>query len=132
VTLRGGGAGGCANNQSLYAGPGRGTATPCRLPELRQKRIKAIVNIVFDPAKDAVNRAKHGVSLALAEVLFAGPHVTVTDDRFDYGEAREIGFGLVHRRLFVCVYVDRNDERRVISLRKANRREVMRYGEEIE
>jgi hypothetical protein len=31
------------------------------------------VKYVFDPAKDRINRAKHGVSLALAEVLFAGP-----------------------------------------------------------
>ena len=85
---------------------------------------------VFDPAKDAVNRAKHGVSLALAEVLFSGPHVRMIDDRFDYGEVREIAFGLVNDRLFVCVYADRRGERRVISLRKANRREVRRYGQE--
>jgi uncharacterized protein len=87
------------------------------------------VEYVFDPAKDAVNRTKHGVSLALAEVLFAGPHVSITDDRFDYGELREIAFGHINGRLFVCVYVDRNAERRVISLRKANQREVQRHGE---
>jgi uncharacterized DUF497 family protein len=84
---------------------------------------------VFDPAKDGINRAKHGVSLALAEVLFAGQHVTTTDDRFDYGEVRQVAFGLIAGRLFVCVYVDRQAERRVISLRKANRREVKRYAQ---
>ena len=57
---------------------------------------------VFDPAKDAVNRAKHAVSLALAEILFTGPHVSMTDDRFDYGEIREVAFGLINDRLF-CV-----------------------------
>lgn len=87
---------------------------------------------VFDTAKDAVNLAKHGVSLALAEVLFAGPHVSVSDDRFDYGEMRQIAFGRINGRLFVCVYVDRGAQRRVISLRKANRREVKRYGEDLE
>ena len=87
---------------------------------------------VFDPAKDANNLAKHGVSLALAEVLFAGRHRSVSDDRFDYGEAREIAFGRINGRLFVCVYADRGPERRVISLRKANSREVKRYGEELE
>jgi uncharacterized protein len=85
----------------------------------------------FDPAKDAINRTKHGVSLALAEVLFAGPHLSMTDDRFDYGEVREIAFGLIHNRLFVCVYADRETERRVISLRKANKREVKLYGENL-
>lgn len=87
---------------------------------------------VFDLAKDKINRAKHGVSLALAEVLFAGPHTSVTDDRFEYGETREIAFGLINTRLFACVYADRDDERRVISLRKANKREAKRYGENLE
>jgi uncharacterized DUF497 family protein len=87
------------------------------------------VNYVFDPAKDAMNRAKHGVSLALAEILFAGPHAAMTDDRFDYGEVRQIAFGLIASRIFVCVYVDRQAERRVVSLRKANKREVKRHAQ---
>jgi len=90
------------------------------------------VEYVYDPAKDRTNRAKHGVSLALAEVLFAGPHLSMTDDRFEYGEAREVAFGLINDRLFVCVYTDQEAERRVISLRRANRREVKRYGENLE
>ena len=72
------------------------------------------------------------MSLALAEALFAGPHVTMTDDRFDYGEVREVAFGRVRGRHFMCVYADRGAERRVISLRKANQREVRRYGEDLE
>jgi uncharacterized DUF497 family protein len=83
----------------------------------------------FDPAKDAINQAKHGVSLALAEVLFAGSYAATTDDRFNYGETRQIASGLIGNRLFVCVYVDRPAERRVISLRKANKREVTRYAQ---
>lgn len=79
---------------------------------------------IFDPAKDAINRTKHGVPLALVEILFAGPHAVTTDDRFDYGEVRQIA-----GRLFVCVYVDRQAERRVISLRKANQREVKRHAQ---
>ena len=58
-----------------------------------------------------------------------GPHVLVTDDRFEYGEARTLAFGLIGGRLFVCVFADRDSERRVISLRKANSREVRRYGD---
>jgi uncharacterized DUF497 family protein len=86
----------------------------------------------FDPAKDAVNQAKQGISLALAETLFAGSHLTVTDDRFDYGEVRKVALGLINDRLFVCVYADREAERRVVSLRKANQREVKRYGDNLE
>jgi len=86
------------------------------------------VKYAFDPAKDAINWAKHGISLALAEVLFAGAHVSIADDRFDYGETRRVAFGFLETRMFACVYVDRDGERRIISLRKANQREVNRYG----
>lgn len=99
---------------------------------LRLRRIVARVEYVFDPAKDRLNRAKHGVSLALAEVLFLGPFVAVTDDRFDYGEVRQVAFGFINHRLFVCVYSDRSGERRVISLRKANQREVRHYAKDLE
>ena len=90
------------------------------------------VRYVFDPAKDKIHRAKHGVSLGLAELLFAGPHLSMTDDRFEYGEIRAVAFGLINGRLFACVHADRKAERRVISLRKANKREVKRYGENLE
>ncbi len=86
---------------------------------------------VYDTVKDRTNRAKHGLSLALAEILVSRPYVSMTDDRFDYGERREVAFGLINDRLFVCVYTDRVAERRVISLRKANRREMKRYGENL-
>jgi uncharacterized DUF497 family protein len=56
----------------------------------------------------------------------------MTDTRFEYGEDRQLAFGLIGDRLFVCVYADREAERRVISLRKANRREVKRYGDNTE
>jgi uncharacterized DUF497 family protein len=88
-----------------------------------------VVRYVFDPAKDTANLEKHGVSLALAEVLFAGRHLTVRGDRFEYGEVRNVAFGSIRGRLFVCVYADRGEDRRVISLRKANSREVKRYGQ---
>ena len=56
----------------------------------------------------------------------------MADDRFDYGEVREVTFGLINERRVVGVYADREAERRVISLRKANKRELKRYGEDLE
>ncbi len=56
----------------------------------------------------------------------------MTDSRFEYGEVRQVAFGFIGNRLFVCVYADRKAERRVISLRKANEREIKRYGDNIE
>ena len=87
--------------------------------------------IAFDPGKDASNQAKHGVSLALANRLEWDTLLCKPDTRRDYGEARQIGYAIAGERLFCVVFVDRPEgaptERRIISLRKANIREVKSY-----
>ena len=82
----------------------------------------------FDPSKDAANIAKHGVSLALAADLEWDTALIWLDERRDYGEVRMSGIGYIGLRLFFVAFVDRLDERRIISLRKANPREVNRYA----
>ena len=88
--------------------------------------------IAFDPGKDASNQAKHGVSLALANRLEWDTLLCKPDTRRDYGDARQIGYAIAGERLFCVVFVDRPEgaptERRIISLRKANIREVKSYG----
>lgn len=86
------------------------------------------MNITFDAAKDAANIAKHGVSLVDAERIEWDTLSARPDRRQDYGELRVIGFAYVGLRLFCVVFTDRGDERRVISLRKANAREVADYA----
>lgn len=87
------------------------------------------MKIRFDPAKDAANRAKHGVSLTLATDLEWDSAVTWPDLRRVYGEPRQCGLGYIGDRLFAVVFVDRNDARRIISLRKANQREEKIYAQ---
>jgi hypothetical protein len=82
----------------------------------------------FDPAKDAINIAKHGVSLVDAGDIEWDTLWAFQDDRADYGEVRMIGFAYIGLRLHCVVYTDRGDVRRIISLRKANSREVKRYA----
>ena len=86
------------------------------------------VNITFDPAKDAKNTAKHGVSLVDAVGFEWDEAVTWPDQRHEYGEHRMAGLGYIGSHLFYVVFVDRGEERRIISLRKANQREVKRYA----
>ncbi|MBO9535326.1 BrnT family toxin [Herbaspirillum sp.] len=86
------------------------------------------MRIAFNPAKDAINLAKHGISLAAATRIEWDTLYAVPDTRQTYGEERMIGIGYIGLRLFVVVYVDRDDRRRIISLRKANRREENRYA----
>ncbi len=90
------------------------------------------MNVVFDPAKDVANLVKHGLSLLDAAGLEWEAAVVWLDKRRDYGELRMVGLVPVHDKLFCVVFVDRPPEqpteRRVISLRKANNREVKRYA----
>ena len=88
------------------------------------------MRITFDPPKDAANRAKHGVSLVMADELEWDTLECKPDTR-EYGEPRQIGYVIGGNRLYCVVFVDRPadapTERRVISLRKANSREVKHY-----
>jgi len=87
------------------------------------------VKIVFDPVKDEKNMEKHdGVSLADAKAFEWENAVVWPDYRKDYGEGRMVGLGYIGERLFNVVFVDRDEIRRIISLRKANLREVKRYA----
>lgn len=90
-----------------------------------------MMTITFDPAKDVTNQEKHGVSLALAGELEWDTLLSKPDTRRDYGEPRQIGYAIAGDRLYCVVFVDRPagapTERRIISLRKANIREVKGY-----
>ncbi|SAL86462.1 hypothetical protein AWB74_07712 [Caballeronia arvi] len=88
------------------------------------------MDITFDPAKNGSNLAKHGVELSLAARIDWSDVWFDVDDRADYLELREIGYALIDGRLYCVVYTQRGDKMHVISLRKANRREVKRYDEE--
>jgi len=87
------------------------------------------MDIEFDPGKDRRNLAKHGISLARSLEIFRDEVIVISDPRFDYGEARYIGYGRIGARLYCVVFVQRRDSLRVISLRKANKREILRYDQ---
>ncbi len=78
----------------------------------------------WDEAKNRTNSAKHGLNFADADQVLTGPCVTFVDDRFDYGEERLITLGLLAGRVVIIAHAPRgNDITRIISMRKANRRE---------
>ncbi|MFP5514755.1 MAG: BrnT family toxin [Alphaproteobacteria bacterium] len=81
----------------------------------------------WDDAKNESNREKHGIGFAAAALVFEGLVAEVQDTRTTF-ETRINAFGLINGRLFVCTYTPRCGWRHVISLRKANKREVKRYG----
>ena len=87
------------------------------------------MRIDFDPDKDKLNLASHGLSLAFAAELAWDEALVWVDDRFEYDEIRMIGLVPEGNRLYYVAFVDREETRRVISLRFAERREVKHYVE---
>ena len=65
------------------------------------------------------------------ERIFAGVTLTVLDDRFDYGETRFLTFGVIDGRVVAMAHTETDDVVRVISLRKASKREEESYYKEI-
>lgn len=81
----------------------------------------------WDEGKRAANLAKHSVDFAAVESFDFGSAAVVVDDRQDYGEERRIALGLIGSRVYVLIFAWRGETVRVISLRKANAREVKSY-----
>lgn len=77
------------------------------------------------------NQTKHGVSLSVAGELDWEAALVWIDDRLEYGEMRMIALAPKTEILYCVAFVDRGEARRVISLRRANRREVKHYVENL-
>lgn len=87
------------------------------------------MRIEFDPAKDAANQIKHGLSLAMAGELDWEAALVWVDARFEHNETRMIALAPKTEILYYVAFVDRGEVRRIINLRRANRREVKHYVE---
>jgi uncharacterized DUF497 family protein len=88
------------------------------------------MDITFDRQKNHSNFEKHGVWLNAAELFDWSEMVAYVDDRRDYSELREVGFGIINDRLYCVVFTQRGNVMHIISLRKANKREVKSYVEQ--
>ncbi len=75
-------------------------------------------------AKNAANIRKHGISFERAVRIFDGPTIEEFDDRHEYGEVRIKTIGIIEGVEVLVVYTPKGeDERRIISARRADRRE---------
>ncbi|WLI90357.1 BrnT family toxin [Massilia sp. R2A-15] len=85
------------------------------------------MKITFDAAKRESNRAERGLDFARAAEVFEGVTVTRSDERKDYGEPRFVTSGRLDGRIVVVVWTPRGPARRIISMRKANEREIKKF-----
>lgn len=89
------------------------------------------IEIEYNPEKNRQNIKERGISFDTANSFEWDSALVVEDTRKDYGEPRYSAIGFIDDRLHVIVFTPRNDAIRVISLRKANNREVTRYDKQI-
>ncbi|MHB9100360.1 MAG: BrnT family toxin [Sulfuricella sp.] len=86
------------------------------------------MNFEWDEAKSEACFIQRGFDFAYAARAFFDPNRIVhADTRHSYGEERYQLMGMIEQRLFVVVYTPRHDTMRIISVRKANQREVRHY-----
>lgn len=85
----------------------------------------------WDETKAKSNLAKHAVSFEEAATVFGDPlSVTIPDPVHSQVESRSIILGHSHnQKLLVVVHTDRGDNIRIISARRATRRERVNYEE---
>lgn len=86
------------------------------------------MDIEWDNKKRDKTLSERGLDFADVALIDWDEALTVEDTRLEYGETRYITFAEIHGRLCVIAWCYRGDAIRVISMRKANSREVKRYG----
>lgn len=87
-----------------------------------------LMDFEWDEAKSDACFRERGFDFAYAASVFADPdRVVRRDARYAYGEDRYRLIGRIEGRVFVVVYTPRPKGLRIISARKANRREVQQY-----
>ena len=85
------------------------------------------MNITFDAAKNERNIVERGLSFELAAMFDFDTATFEVDNRKNYGEERITACGLLFDIPYVLIFTVRGEEIRVISFRKANKREIRRY-----
>ncbi len=88
------------------------------------------MNFEWDENKNQSNKKKHGISFDEAKMAFLDDDMITKEDlRKDYGETRYIGIGKVAEIIIIVVYTMRKTIIRLISARKANKKEKQIYYE---
>ena len=86
------------------------------------------MRITFNQAKRDRTLATRGLAFEDAALVFEGTTLEFEDSRKDYGEIRVICYGFLLGRMVVIGYTQRDEDRHVFSMRKANGREKARIA----
>ncbi len=91
------------------------------------------MNFEWNEQKNKKNIRRRGLDFADASEVFKHPMLVQLDIRYDYGEDRWVGIGVIHGRVVVIVFTESDDGEtiRIISMRKAIKHERKQYKENI-
>ena len=84
------------------------------------------MDISFDEAKRQLTLEKRGLDFLDAPRVFEGQHFDVIDDSQDYGELRILTYGELDGRPVTVVWTERDQTRRIISMRHVHAKEIAR------
>ncbi len=82
----------------------------------------------WNEEKRQLTLEKRGLDFADVARVFNGDVLDIEDTRKDYGECRIVTFGHLNGRMMAITWTQRSDKRRIISMRKANEREIEKYS----
>jgi uncharacterized DUF497 family protein len=87
------------------------------------------INLSYDQAKNERNILLRGLDFNLVKGFNWFLATIFEDTRKNYGENRFVAIGSIDGRIYVVIFIPRGNKIHVISLRKANKREVKKYEE---
>ena len=85
----------------------------------------------WNEAKRLANLTKHGIDFADAEKIFRGLTFTAEDVREAYGEPRFLTLGLLESQVVSVAHIERREEIRIISIRRATKHETRFYFSQV-
>lgn len=106
---------------------------PCsQLAEATKRIYNPVMRFSWTETKRARNLKDHGLDFIDAPRVFEGTTFTFEDDRFSYGEQRFVTLGLLAGVTVSIVHTESEYEIRIISFRKATKREAQIFFDEIQ
>ena len=90
------------------------------------------MKFTWDEKKRRQNLEKHGIDFADAELIFSQPLLVKRDARRDYQEERWAALGTLKGMVVFVAYTMRDEDVRVISIRRANKKERQIYAQVIQ
>ena len=85
------------------------------------------MRIIYDPAKRDAILEERNLDIAQAGQVFAGFHLTRSDDKHSEAESRSISVGMLDEEVVILVWTTREEGRRIVTMWKANEKERSAY-----